>query len=577
MLLRIAPSSNPTVTPGQPTSTPGPDKDWEVIDPERLTASSLVSPATKAWVDAQNAELEAAKKAFQDAVAGYSSTARQWFDGEAPSPDEVHAGQGGAPRQGDGQAAGGQEGAGASHAEGTTREDALSQIGVVGQLGLNGPHPSAQKPSVPKPASTTHHGASGGGHTGGGQSGVLEGVKSPPGKPGAGKRPQGKGVLGQVPLGKAPAGQAPAGHAPQGKEAPAAASGPVPVPGDHARRLLMSSRRPSGTTQEDSIFTASVPARSEEASLSSSLAAELPTSITGARARHGHRRHLLVHRNGKGIGGVFHANTNLPYNGFEVPGDDERVQRLLLSLLRPAKSTSCSAPAAARGGKGPSQGEGGGGAGAVPFATIGSNGGSIAAAVASLASILGKHGGREAADILYRTALEADAEQAAGVAHLSGGQTRRRHYYHHRRRRILSTAVVRGSGPGEGGMFMHNALPVFSLGDLIGDAESGLATPIYRLLLPHAMLHPDAVPLATQGRIVPSAGLVLITALLRSGVCRTIDVYGVSKDGWGNYFANIAKKGKPSEMSYMKLTHVAGLEYFALQVAMANGLLCLKG
>eukprot|EP00899_Mesostigma_viride_P025381 jgi/Mesvir1/6027/Mv00771-RA.1 len=104
---------------------------------------------------------------------------------------------------------------------------------------------------------------------------------------------------------------------------------------------------------------------------------------------------------------------------------------------------------------------------------------------------------------------------------------------------------------------------------------------VYAKLEKYAKLRaPDAIELfAGQGaHLKPTEGMKMVFTLLHSRLCTRIDLYGFSRDGLGHYFGDamgvnpITGRDSRGGMLYY---HVAGLEHWVYEIAMANGLACL--
>eukprot|EP00899_Mesostigma_viride_P012371 jgi/Mesvir1/21134/Mv08887-RA.1 len=76
--------------------------------------------------------------------------------------------------------------------------------------------------------------------------------------------------------------------------------------------------------------------------------------------------------------------------------------------------------------------------------------------------------------------------------------------------------------------------------------------------------------------VSPSKGMELILAVLHSALCTRVDLYGITQDGMGHYFEGVSSTGNRDARSGFSYRSVAGLEYYVYQLAMANGLLCMR-
>eukprot|EP00899_Mesostigma_viride_P024154 jgi/Mesvir1/4923/Mv14588-RA.1 len=77
-----------------------------------------------------------------------------------------------------------------------------------------------------------------------------------------------------------------------------------------------------------------------------------------------------------------------------------------------------------------------------------------------------------------------------------------------------------------------------------------------------------------RDELKPTNGLKLVSLLQQSGLCTRLDLYGFTQHGVGHYFDGVSISNNDAS-SAMLWNHVAGLEYYAYQVAMANGRLCM--
>eukprot|EP00899_Mesostigma_viride_P011434 jgi/Mesvir1/20291/Mv19897-RA.4 len=118
---------------------------------------------------------------------------------------------------------------------------------------------------------------------------------------------------------------------------------------------------------------------------------------------------------------------------------------------------------------------------------------------------------------------------------------------------------------------VHNNRPYLKYFAISRDAR-GKAERLYHSLREHAIVK-GALGI-TKRDLRPSIGFVMVYAIIHSGLCSHVDLYGFTPDGAAHYFEGVSA-AKRDAAGDMNPKHVAGLEWFAYKVAMANGKLCL--
>jgi len=74
--------------------------------------------------------------------------------------------------------------------------------------------------------------------------------------------------------------------------------------------------------------------------------------------------------------------------------------------------------------------------------------------------------------------------------------------------------------------------------------------------------------LSVQGTHSPSGGAVLLLSLVSSGICRRVNVYGISSIGSGHYF-------EPLQHKPVSWLHLVGLEFYVLKMLENFGFVCI--
>eukprot|EP00899_Mesostigma_viride_P022257 jgi/Mesvir1/3215/Mv16366-RA.1 len=103
--------------------------------------------------------------------------------------------------------------------------------------------------------------------------------------------------------------------------------------------------------------------------------------------------------------------------------------------------------------------------------------------------------------------------------------------------------------------------------------RSDAAEALYKMLEPWVIRQGQAVVRGKQSPLMPSNGFKVVMALLSSGLCSRIDAYGFTHDGVDHYYDVSGPAHMPT--AGMSSYNVAGLEYFVLRVANAQGMVCL--
>eukprot|EP00899_Mesostigma_viride_P023046 jgi/Mesvir1/3926/Mv19866-RA.1 len=302
----------------------------------------------------------------------------------------------------------------------------------------------------------------------------------------------------------------------------------------------------------------------------------------GSHARGGTRRRLQdAPEDGRirKYGGVF-----LDSNDF-VPPTSPAHARTLLRLLTPQRNTSCVFLAMACGPAGKAVGLSlhPGAWGTCAMVGLGGNlldneyGPAIDAhdTVIRFGSAptrgFEKHVGRRTSINFVRETLEAEAGWQ-GRAHTSGAS----------RRNVRGSDVWDQAGswhtPESLYLYQGSAIQVATLHELpylhintisYQDAGTHCYTALKEFVVPgsdNAKKFPD--------KLKPTEGMRLVLALLHSGLCTRLDLFGFSRSGAGHYFSGVSSNRNDARSGFV-WKHVAALEYYVYEVAMANSLLCV--